>query len=36
VYRRLVEHGFSNVRHYVGGLSDWQEAGLRLEVTRAS
>lgn len=35
-YRRLVEHGFSNVRRYVGGLSDWEEAGLPLEGTRAS
>ncbi len=34
-YRRLVEHGFSNVRRYVGGLSDWEGAGLPLEVTRA-
>jgi rhodanese-related sulfurtransferase len=31
VYRRLVEHGYSNVRRYAGGLSDWEEAGLPLE-----
>ena len=26
-YRGLVEAGFSNVRRYEGGLSDWAEAG---------
>ena len=30
-YRRLVEHGYSNVRRYAGGLSDWAAAGLPLE-----
>jgi rhodanese-related sulfurtransferase len=27
----LVELGYRNVRHYVGGKSDWVEAGLPLE-----
>jgi len=31
VYRRLVEHGYGNVRRYVGGLADWAGAGLPLE-----
>jgi rhodanese-related sulfurtransferase len=31
VYRRLVEHGYKNVRRYAGGLVDWENAGLPLE-----
>jgi rhodanese-related sulfurtransferase len=31
VYRRLVEHGYTNVRRYAGGLTDWASAGLPLE-----
>jgi rhodanese-related sulfurtransferase len=31
VYRRLVEHGYTNVRRYAGGLVDWEEAGLPIE-----
>jgi len=31
VYERLVEHGYTNVRRYSGGLLDWEEAGLPLE-----
>jgi rhodanese-related sulfurtransferase len=31
VYHRLVEHGYTNVRRYAGGLVDWEDAGLRLE-----
>lgn len=27
----LVEHGYTNVRRYVGGLVDWEEAGLPIE-----
>jgi len=30
-YKRLVELGFTNVRHYAGGLSDWEAAGYPLE-----
>ncbi len=33
VYRRLVEEGYTNVRRYAGGLSDWQDAGYPLEGT---
>ena len=33
VYRLLVEHGYSNVWRYAGGLVDWEEAGLPLEGT---
>ena len=28
---RLVELGYQNVRHYVGGKKDWVDAGLPLE-----
>jgi rhodanese-related sulfurtransferase len=31
VYQRLVEHGYTNVRRYSGGLSDWENAQLPLE-----
>ena len=31
VGRRLLELGYTNVRHYVGGKADWTEAGLPLE-----
>ena len=30
-YKALVERGFTNVRRYEGGLSDWMAAGLPLE-----
>ncbi|MGH2529416.1 MAG: rhodanese-like domain-containing protein [Actinomycetota bacterium] len=30
-YKSLVELGFTNVRHYPGGLSDWEAAGYPLE-----
>ena len=30
-YRALVERGYTNVRRYAGGLSDWQAAGYPLE-----
>lgn len=33
-YQHLVEHGFTNVRRYAGGLSDWHAAGLPLEGAR--
>ena len=28
---RLLEHGYRKVRHYAGGLIDWEAAGLPLE-----
>ena len=31
LYRTLLEHGYSNVRRYSGGLIDWEGAGLPLE-----
>jgi rhodanese-related sulfurtransferase len=31
VGNRLVELGYRNVRHYVGGKKDWVDAGLPLE-----
>jgi rhodanese-related sulfurtransferase len=31
VYQRLLNHGYSNVRRYSGGLIDWEDAGLPLE-----
>lgn len=31
VGQRLVELGYRNVRHYVGGKRDWIEAGLPVE-----
>ena len=31
LYRELVRRGYSNVRRYVGGLLDWEAAGLPLE-----
>ena len=33
-YQALREAGFSNVRRYAGGLSDWQDAGYPLEGDR--
>ena len=30
-YKYLTENGFTHVRRYAGGLSDWEEAGYRLE-----
>ena len=32
-YEQLVQNGFKKVRHYEGGLSDWQNAGYPLEGT---
>jgi rhodanese-related sulfurtransferase len=31
VANRLIELGYRNVRHYLGGKSDWLKAGLPLE-----
>jgi rhodanese-related sulfurtransferase len=30
-YHRLVQEGYTNVRRYVGGIEDWENAGLPLE-----
>ncbi len=30
-YRRLVDHGYTNVRRYAGGLNDWEDSGFPLE-----
>ncbi|HWB77321.1 MAG TPA: rhodanese-like domain-containing protein [Nannocystaceae bacterium] len=30
-YALLVEHGYTNVRRYAGGVSEWEEAGLHLD-----
>jgi rhodanese-related sulfurtransferase len=30
-YKKLKDHGYTNVRHYSGGLIDWEAAGLPLE-----
>ncbi len=30
-YYFLVNHGFKNVRRYVGGLQDWEDVGYPLE-----
>jgi len=31
VANRLIELGYTNVRHYAGGRRDWEAAGLPLE-----
>ena len=31
LYHFLVDRGFTNVRRYDGGISDWEAAGLPLE-----
>jgi rhodanese-related sulfurtransferase len=31
IYQKLIEHGYRDVRHYAGGLIDWEAAGLPLE-----
>ena len=30
-YKALIDNGYNNVRRYEGGLSDWVEAGYKLE-----
>ncbi len=34
-YKALIDGGYSNVRRYEGGLSDWADAGLELAGTAA-
>jgi rhodanese-related sulfurtransferase len=31
LYQNLLEHGYTHVRRYSGGLIDWEAAGLPLE-----
>lgn len=31
LYHDLVERGYTKVRRYAGGLTDWEDAGLPLE-----
>jgi rhodanese-related sulfurtransferase len=31
MYQDLIEHGYTRVRRYAGGLFDWESAGLPLE-----
>jgi rhodanese-related sulfurtransferase len=35
-YRGLVDHGYTNVRRYSGGLADWEAAGLPLDGEQSS
>jgi rhodanese-related sulfurtransferase len=35
IYEALVDHGYTRVLHYRGGLLDWEAAGLPLEGTWA-
>ncbi len=30
-YQQLVDHGYQNVRHYAGGIADWEDAGYPFE-----
>ena len=36
VYQQLVDHCFQNVRHYAGGIADWEDAGYPLEGDRVN
>lgn len=36
VYQQLVDQGFQNVRHYAGGIVDWEDAGYPLEGDRVN
>ena len=36
VYQQLVDHGFQNVRHFAGGIVDWEDAGYPLEGDRVN
>jgi rhodanese-related sulfurtransferase len=31
VYQQLLDHGFQNLKHYAGGIADWEDAGYPLE-----
>ena len=30
-YQTLIEHGYTHVRRYAGGVSEWEESGLPLD-----
>jgi rhodanese-related sulfurtransferase len=30
-YKKLKEHGFTNVKHYEGGLPEWEQLGYPVE-----
>jgi rhodanese-related sulfurtransferase len=34
VYQQLMDHGFQNLKHYAGGIADWEDAGYPLEGDR--
>jgi rhodanese-related sulfurtransferase len=36
VYQQLSEHGFLNLKHYAGGIADWEDAGYPLEGDRVN
>jgi rhodanese-related sulfurtransferase len=36
VYQQLMEHGFQNLRHYPGGIADWEDAGYPFEGERVN
>jgi rhodanese-related sulfurtransferase len=36
VYQLLVDNGFQNVKHYAGGIADWEDAGYPLEGDRVN
>ena len=36
VYQQLMEHGFQNLRHYAGGIADWEDARYPLEGERVN
>jgi rhodanese-related sulfurtransferase len=36
LYEALTERGYTDVRHYAGGLLDWEGAGLPIEGTWAA
>jgi rhodanese-related sulfurtransferase len=36
VYQQLIDNGFQNVRHYAGGIADWEDAGYPLEGDRVN
>jgi rhodanese-related sulfurtransferase len=36
VYQQLAERGFKNLKHYAGGIADWEDAGYPLEGDRVN
>lgn len=35
-YEILLDHGYANVRRYVGGSTDWEDTGYQLEGQRGN